>query len=203
MPKINYSDRVYASLGNKLDKAIIDSVESSPEMKREIARVCQQANRRAQNLEKANVYSPALRALEEMGKSGYTKFSASGSWSQAKQNYAQAIAFLNQPTSTVTGAKQYVKAIAQREGLDYNTTNAILRAYDDMRYSNPTLQAKLEYYPQLANIMGDVNRLSREMYETSEEYAQALQEEIERQAQELTSETVEILQDFVGGLRMF
>lgn len=192
------------SVGNgvkqKLDKAIIEAVESSPEMVAEIRRVCQVANRRAQNVEKSGVYSPAVRALQEQGLNGFTKFSSGGTWEQKKQAYASAVAFINQPTSSATGAKQYVKQFAQRQGVDTDTAQMILRAYDDLRNSSPELQATLERYPSAeSEILSDFNGVRREMYESKEEYEKALEEEIKAKAGVISDSTIATI---TGGLRM-
>lgn len=198
--KFTFSLRVANSVRTKLNKAIIDSVESSPEMVAEIRRICQQANRRAQNVENAGVYSPAVAALHEQGLNGFTKFSSGGSWEQKKEAYASAVAFLNQPTSSATGAKEYVQQFARRQGVDTDTAQTILQAYDEMRNSSPEMQATLERYPSSEQeILSDFSKVKREMYETKEEYAAALEAEIKKKS---TVFGEGVLSEIEGGLRM-
>lgn len=107
MAKIQYSQSVYKSARQKLKKEIISAVESSPEARKEIARVFQRANRRIQNIEKAGLFSPAVSALNKGDITGYTKFSMQHDWNELKLEYGKAISFLRQPTSTTTGVRQY------------------------------------------------------------------------------------------------
>ena len=107
MAKIQYSKSVFKSARQKLKKEIISAVESSPEARKEIARVFQMANRRIQNIEKAGLFSPAVSALNKGDITGYTKFSMQHDWNELKLEYGKAISFLRQPTSTATGVRQY------------------------------------------------------------------------------------------------
>lgn len=105
--QIGYSSSVYQKINReKLRKDIITATEEDRTLKEEIARIFQKANRRIQNIEEADLFSPAVEALGDMGDK-YTKFSMSGSWTDLKMRYGQAIAFLREPTSTATGARQY------------------------------------------------------------------------------------------------
>lgn len=105
--RIGYSGSVYQKINReKLRKDIINATESDRTLRDEIARIFQKANRRIQNIEEADLFSPAVEALGDMG-DRYTKFSMSGSWTDLKMRYGQAIAFLSEPTSTATGARQY------------------------------------------------------------------------------------------------
>lgn len=105
--QIGYSNSVYQKINReKLRKDIITATEEDRTLKEEIARIFQKANRRIQNIEGAELFSPAVEALGDMGDK-YTKFSMSGSWTDLKMRYGQAIAFLREPTSTATGARQY------------------------------------------------------------------------------------------------
>lgn len=105
--QIDYSNSVYQKINReKLRRDIINATEEDRTLKEEIARIFQKANRRIQNIEDAELFSPAVEALGDMGDK-YTKFSMAGSWTDLKMRYGQAIAFLREPTSTATGARQY------------------------------------------------------------------------------------------------
>lgn len=105
---IGFSSRTFrATKKAHVKKEIINAVESSPSLRKQISRVFQQANRRIQNIEKSGVVSPAVVALNKGDVKGYSKFSMRKSWNDLKIEYSKAIAFLQQPTSTATGAKEY------------------------------------------------------------------------------------------------
>ena len=95
----------------RIKKEIINAVESSPSLRKQIAKVFQQANRRIQNIEKNGVVSPAVVALNKGDVKGYSKFSMKHSWNDLKIEYSKAIAFLQQPTSTATGTNEYAKPL--------------------------------------------------------------------------------------------
>ena len=107
---IGFSNRTFnATKKARIKKEIINAVESSPSLRKQISRVFQQANRRIQNIEKNGVVSPAVVALNKGDVKGYSKFSMKHSWNDLKIEYSKAIAFLQQPTSTATGTNEYAK----------------------------------------------------------------------------------------------
>lgn len=111
--RINYSNEVYSRIHrDKLRRDILNATESDREMREEIARIFQKANRRIQNIEQADIFSPAVEALGDKG-DAYTKFSMKGSWQELKVRYGEAVAFLSEPTSTATGARQYNEHIRE------------------------------------------------------------------------------------------
>lgn len=111
--RINYSNEVYSRIHrDKLRRDILNATESDREMREEISRIFQKANRRIQNIEQADIFSPAVEALGDKG-DAYTKFSMKGSWQELKVRYGEAVAFLNEPTSTATGARQYNEHIRE------------------------------------------------------------------------------------------
>lgn len=102
--------------------------------KKEINKVFQQANRRIQNLKKSGNVSPALMKLEmEREVSRFSYFSSANlSLNDVTQKklleyqYNRAIAFLQNPTSTSTGARQYTKMHSQKMHLSYDRTKQLL-----------------------------------------------------------------------------
>ena len=91
----------------ELKQEILASLKSSPELRAEISRVFQMANRRIQNIESAELVSPAVMALNKGDIQGYTKFSMRGEWEDLKVEYGKAVSFLRQPTSSATGTREY------------------------------------------------------------------------------------------------
>ena len=102
----------------QLDKQILTAVESRGYLRKEIARVFQQANRRIQNVEKSGIVSPAVVALNKGNITGFTKFSMRNSWEDLKIEYSKAVSFLRQPTSTATGTKEYAEHLKKAYDLD-------------------------------------------------------------------------------------
>lgn len=102
----------------QLDKQILTAVESRGYLRKEIARVFQQANRRIQNVEKLGIVSPAVVALNKGNITGFTKFSMRHSWEDLKIEYSKAVSFLRQPTSTATGTEEYAEHLKKAYDLD-------------------------------------------------------------------------------------
>lgn len=105
---IGFSKRTFAATGGiYVDKQILTAIESRGYLRKEIARVFQQANRRIQNVEKSGIISPAVVALNKGDIKGFTKFSMKHDWNDLKIEYAKAVSFLQQPTSTASGTREY------------------------------------------------------------------------------------------------
>lgn len=105
---IGFSNRTFASTSKiYVDKQIMDAIESRGYLRKEIARVFQQANRRIQNVEKTGLVSPAVVALNKGDIKGFAKFSMKHDWNDLKIEYAKAVSFLQQPTSTASGTREY------------------------------------------------------------------------------------------------
>lgn len=105
---IGFSKRTFAATANiHVNKQIMDAIESRGYLRKEIARVFQQANRRIQNVEKSGFVSPAVVALNKGDIKGFAKFSMKHDWNDLKIEYSKAISFLQQPTSTASGTREY------------------------------------------------------------------------------------------------
>lgn len=118
---LKYKKSVVKSTNISLNKDILQSEESVPNLRKEISRVFHMANRRIQNIESKNYISPALTALNlEDTTDKFSKFSLSGkTWNELKIEYAKAVEFLRKPTSTASGARQY----EQHLQTEFNLTN--------------------------------------------------------------------------------
>lgn len=112
---IKYTQSVLNRTSYRFDENIMQSEKSLPHLRKEIARVLHNANRRIQNVEKSGAISPAVAALNLDANSGFSKFSMSGkNWNELKLEYAKAVAFLKSPTSTAQGARQYEKHLQEQ-----------------------------------------------------------------------------------------
>lgn len=116
---IGFTNKTFAFTSKvQLDNQILTAVESRGYLRKEIARVFQQANRRIQNVENTGIVSPAVVALNKGNITGFTKFSMRQSWEDLKIEYSKAISFLRQPTSTATGTKEYAEHLKKAYDLD-------------------------------------------------------------------------------------
>lgn len=116
---IGFTNKTFALTSKvQLDKQILTAVESRGYLRKEIARVFQQANRRIQNVEKSGIVSPAVVALNKGNITGFTKFTMRHSWEDLKIEYSKAVSFLRQPTSTARGTKEYAEYLKKTYDLD-------------------------------------------------------------------------------------
>ena len=118
MNPIGFSGRTFSFNKAVIKQRIIEAKMASPEYKAEIRRIFQQANRRIQNVEKSGIVSPAVVALNKGDIKGFAKFSMRHSWEDLKIEYAKAVSFLRQPTSSATGTREYAKHLKEAYDLD-------------------------------------------------------------------------------------
>lgn len=166
-------------------REIEKAIESSPMLRKEIARTFQVANRRIQNIENAGLLSPAVVAANKGNISGYTKFSMQNDWESLKQEYARCLAFLSDETSTASGARQYKKAIQAQLGLDdepelfESVYNQLVDNVNDI-VSNE--QANFTYQSVMDMISDTTQSLADTIESMSDEYEQAIQQGITESA---------------------
>ena len=116
---IGFSRRTFGAASNAhVDKQILQAVEKRGYMRKEISRVFQQANRRIQNVENSGFISPAVVALNKGDIKGFTKFSMKHDWNDLKLEYSKAVSFLQQPTSTAGGTREYSNYLKTSYNLD-------------------------------------------------------------------------------------
>lgn len=198
--QFEFSVKVTRGLKNKVRKDIINAAQSSPEMIKEMRRVCQMANRRAQNVEKSGYLSPALSTAR--GKSGYSKFNITGmSWEQQKREYGRAVAYLNQPTSTATGAREFERQL--RSG--FNMTDEQWQAckHEIMSGYNSTIggiMSRIPYAEYMQEIYARAESVaSRQMENDAVVAVDTLQREINNTAENIAYRTE---RDIFNGFQM-
>lgn len=129
--KIYYRNATMQAIKQQVKKEILQATESSPEIKSEIRRVFQMANRRIQNIESKNLVSPAVAALHKEDVKGFTKFSMRNDFNTLKVEYAKAVAFLRQPTSTATGTRDYNRHLMKAYDLTQDEFDIMAKKIND------------------------------------------------------------------------
>lgn len=176
-------------------KQIEKAVESSPALRAEIARTFQVANRRIQNIERAGLISPAVVAANKGDIDRFTKFSMRQSWSSLKEEYARALAFLSDETSTASGARQYKKALQGM--LNLNSEPELFESvYDNMaRNINAIVaneQSNFTYQQIMDVIKTETRNASQSIEQRVNQYEQQIQDNIHQSA-------VDFLNRLAGG----
>ena len=189
----------------KARKDIINAIEGNAEMRKEMRRVFQVANRRIQNIEQGGYYSPALASLGKSGVKGYSKFSVKGfgntgsDWKTLLKEYTKAINFLNSPTSTATGAKEFELQVKQKFNVpddlwDYVKADVI---GGTTSMSDEMLQ-KLPYSQLVEGAYDSAYRsVSSQIEKGAIDLAKGIQSDINRTADQLANTVDEALDDLI------
>lgn len=199
---IGFSKRTFAATAKiHVDKQIMDAIESRGYLRKEIARVFQQANRRIQNVEKSGFVSPAVVALNKSDIKGFAKFSMKHDWNDLKIEYSKAISFLQQPTSTASGTREYSNHLKK----SYKLNDKEFKLMQDKlmgKIASVSDERFLEQYlMQYKDFTGELEQESRDVSDQIEDDAvkieNALDEAIEQIAKDPNSEA------FVNGVDHF
>lgn len=183
-----FSKSVIKSINKPLNQEITNAVIGSAGLKKLVNKVLQQANRRIQNIENAGLASPAVKAVySERGKKNYTYFSTSGlnpnnpnDWEVIKYEYGRAMSFLNNPTSTATGARQYIKYQArQLNNIPFESANKIVDLATSPtidEYGNVNI---FSYGEILDTFKNDVMQTGNDLEKNAEKYAENLESQLQ------------------------
>ena len=198
--KIKFSKSVFgATQRAKIKKEILQSVESSPEYRKEIARVFQMANRRIQNIEQSGQLSPAVQALNKGDVKGFTKFSMKGDWNTLKIEYGKAISFLRQPTSTAQGARQYGQHLQRMYDLTPDEYNLMARNLQGKLNSVSDRDFVERYLMRYKDFTGEMEQsasdISTQIESEAQSISRAIDAEIERQANEAADQMEDMQND--------
>lgn len=198
---IGFSKRTFAASGGvHIKKEIISAIESNPDLRKEIARTFQQANRRIQNVEKSGLVSPAVVALNKGDIKGFAKFSMQHDWNDLKIEYSKAVSFLQQPTSTATGTREYSNHLKK----SYNLNDKEFKLMQDKlmsKIASVSDERFLEQYlMQYKDFTGELEQESRDVSDQIEDeavkIADSLQKNIDNAGEIVESTVQKILDSF-------
>ena len=206
--KIKFTKSVFgATQRAKIKKEILQAVESSPEYRKEIARVFQMANRRIQNIEQSGQLSPAVQALNKGDVKGFTKFSMRGGWNTLKIEYGKAISFLRQPTSTAQGARQYGQHLQRMYDLTPDEYNLMARNLQGKLNSVSDSDFVERYLMRYKDFTGEMEQsasdISTQIESEAQSISRAVDAELERQANEVADQMEDMQNDIERILRNF
>lgn len=206
--KIKFTKSVFgATQRAKIKKEILQAVESSPEYRKEIARVFQMANRRIQNIEQSGQLSPAVQALNKGDVKGFTRFSMKGDWNTLKIEYGKAISFLRQPTSTAQGARQYGQHLQRMYDLTPDEYNLMARNLQGKLNSVSDSDFVERYLMRYKDFTGEMEQsasdISTQIESEAQSISRAIDAEIERQANEVADAMEDMQNDIERILRNF
>lgn len=197
---IGFSKRTFSFTGKIRQKSeILTALESSPNLRKEIARVFQQANRRIQNIENTGVVSPAVVALNKGDVKGFAKFSMKHDWNDLKIEYAKAVAFLQQPTSSATGTKEYAQYLKRTYKLSDDEFSLMQNKLMGKIASVSDEKFLEQYLMQYKDFTGELEQESKDVSDQIEtdavKIADSLQDDLNEQAKAIEEE-----QERISGL---
>lgn len=183
---------------NALRQDIMNALESTPEIRAEIRRVFQVANRRIQNIEsKDDVVSPAVQSLGKGNINRFTKFSMRGSWEDLKREYAKAIGFLHQPTSTLTGVKEYNEHIKAQYDLSDNEFGLMAQQLNDKLLSVSDSNFVEQYLMRYKDFTGELEMAVSDIAQQIESDAAKVQQALDREVTRGLDTTTNVIDNIV------
>lgn len=160
----------------------------TPDLKKQMLKTFQKANRRIQNVRNAGLSSPAVQQLiSERGERGFTYFSGAKldprnptDWEQLKYEYGRAISFLNNPTSSARGARQYINYYKNEFGVSFEGANKIIGLATEPEISENGELNIFNYSSILEDIKSDVMQEQKNNLDNVDRYGNELEEKIIR-----------------------
>ena len=203
MNPIGFSGRTFSFNKAVIKQRIIEAKMASPEYKAEIRRIFQQANRRIQNVEKTGLVSPAVVALNKGDIKGFAKFSMKHDWNDLKIEYSKAVSFLQQPTSTASGTREYSNHLKK----SYNLNDKEFKLMQDKlmgKIASVSDERFLEQYlMQYKDFTGELKQDARDVSDQIEsdaiKIADNLQNSIDivgEEVEETVQKILDIFKDF-------
>ena len=201
---IGFSSRTFkATKKAHVKKEIINAVESSSTLRKQIARVFQQANRRIQNVEKTGVVSPAVVALNKGDVKGFAKFSMKHDWNDLKIEYSKAIAFLQQPTSTATGTQEYAKHLKKTYKLKDEEFSLMQEKLIGKIASVSDQKFLEQYLMQYKDFTGELEQESRDVSDQIESDAIKIADNLQNSIDNVGEEVEETVQKILDAFKDF
>lgn len=167
-PKLKFSQSTLSKVRSiKLNRDIITADIKTPQAVKEIKRVFQMANRRIQNIQNGGYLSPAVQALGiDVNDTTFTKFSTKGKdWNEIKIQYARVIGFLQNPTSTAQGSRQWQKSVQNSLGFSDKLMKKVVKVIkenqNDFVLKSPVENVKEEFETAASDISDFLERESK------------------------------------------
>ena len=201
--KIQFSNGVIKSMKQAVKTEILQAAETSPELRKEVARVFQMANRRIQNIESKGMLSPAVAALNKGDITGYTKFSMANDWETLKIEYAKAISFLRQPTSSASGTSQYNRHLQTVYDLTPDEFNLMSKSLNNRLTSLSDSDFVERYLMRYKDFTGELEQAATDISSQIESEAESIQRALEKEVDESAENaSIEIENDEIGMRRI-
>lgn len=207
--KIEFRPSVYKSLKQKVKKEVLQAEKADKTIREEIRKTFQRANRRIQNIESKGLISPAVQALHKDNIKGFTKFSMKQDFDSLKVEYAKAVEFLRQPTSTATGTRDYNKHLMKAYDLTEDEFNLMAQKLNDKLTSVDDNEFVEQYLMRYKDFTGELEQtasdISTQIESEAQSLAKAVDDTLEETAEKVSdkvSKDVENLENIFKNFKM-
>lgn len=191
---IVFSKRAFRFTGGyHLDANLMCLQVSDKAARREMLRVFQVANRRIQNINSSGLPSPAVQSIGADVADRYSFFHASPSWGEMQSQYARAVSFLNQPTSTLTGTKEYLQNIITSYGLTEKDFQYVIDYMQSKSLDSRSYDYVDRYLMNYKDFTGDFEQAVSDVSEMLESDAERLTKALERQTRDAVDNSQEMI----------
>lgn len=178
---------------------IINALHEDKGLRKKINGIISMANKRLDRLNNSNFISTAQQQLR--AERGNNRFSISGlSWDHAKAEYSRAVSFLSNPTSTVTGARQYTRSIANSLHTDLETATRLIGYVTQPTIaSNGSLNA-FKYRGLIEHLKEEYDSTDFGVLD-KDTYAEELENSIYKTAEDFIRESDKFMNDLISSYR--
>lgn len=137
------ASNIFSTRTRKLTQNKYRKVDTDKQLRKEINRVFSMANKRIKRIDDSKKSSQAIGLLKQRG---IEKFSSRGkSISDLREEYNYAMSFLNNPTSTLSGIKEYNKYYAEKYKVDESLIDSVVDIQNDV-YDYVFFISRQEWY---------------------------------------------------------
>lgn len=137
------ASNIFSKRTRKLTQNKYRKVDTDKQLRKEINRVFSMANKRIKRIDDSKKSSQAIGLLKQRG---IEKFSSRGkSISDLREEYNYAMSFLNNPTSTLSGIKEYNKYYAEKYKVDESLIDSVVDIQNDV-YDYVFFISRQEWY---------------------------------------------------------
>lgn len=137
------ASNIFSARTRKLTQNKYRKVDTDKQLRKEVNRVFSMANKRIKRIDDSKKSSQAIGILKQRG---IEKFSSRGKTiSELREIYNYAMSFINNPTSTLSGIKEYNKYYAEKYKVDESLVDSITDIQNDV-YDYVFFISRQEWY---------------------------------------------------------
>lgn len=137
------ASNIFSARTRKLTQNKYRKVDTDKQLRKEVNRVFSMANKRIKRIDDSKKSSQAIGILKQRG---IEKFSSRGKTiTELREIYNYAMSFLNNPTSTLSGIKEYNKYYAEKYKVDESLVDSITDIQNDV-YDYVFFISRQEWY---------------------------------------------------------